>query len=58
MLPGILRRLLLIDTDEFATYNNHQNNIGYEVYDSIEYGEDMYIATLVYANIRRVSEIY
>ena len=49
---------MLIDTDEFATYNNHQNNIGYEVYDSIEYGEDMYIATLVYANIRRVSEIY
>ena len=26
-------------TNEFATYNNYQNSIGYEVYDPIEYGE-------------------
>ncbi len=34
-------------TNEFATYNNWQENIGYEVYDPIEYGEDIYIATPV-----------
>lgn len=34
-------------TNEFATYNNYQNSIGYEVYDPIEYGEDVYIATPV-----------
>ena len=34
-------------TNEFATYNNWQDNIGYEVYDPIEYGEDIYIATPV-----------
>lgn len=32
-------------TNEFATYNNWQESIGYEVYDPIEYGEDIYIAT-------------
>lgn len=32
-------------TNEFATYNNWQENIGYEVYDPIEYGENMYITT-------------
>ena len=32
-------------TNQFATYNNYQENIGYEVYDPIEYGEDVYIAT-------------
>ena len=26
-------------TDEFATFNNHQNSIGYEVYDPLEDGE-------------------
>lgn len=31
--------------NEFATYNNTQNNIGYEVYDPIKYDEDIYIAT-------------
>lgn len=30
-------------TDQFATYNNYQNNIGYEVYDPLEYGEDVII---------------
>lgn len=30
-------------TDQFATYNNRQNNIGYEVYDPLEYGEDVII---------------
>lgn len=34
-------------TNEFATYNNWQENIGFEVYDPIEYGEDIYIATPV-----------
>lgn len=34
-------------TNEFATYNNWQENIGYEVYDPIKYGEDIYIATPV-----------
>lgn len=34
-------------TDDFATYNNSQNSIGYEVYDPLEYGEDVYIATPV-----------
>lgn len=34
-------------TNKFATYNNYQNSIGYEVYDPIEYGEDVYIATPV-----------
>lgn len=32
-------------TNEFATYNNYQESIGYEVYDPIEYDEDVYIAT-------------
>ena len=32
-------------TNEFATYNNWQESIGYETYDPIEYGEDIYIAT-------------
>lgn len=30
-------------TNQFATYNNNQNNIGYEVYDPLEYGEDVII---------------
>lgn len=30
-------------TNEFATYNNNQNSIGYEVYDPLEYGEDVII---------------
>lgn len=30
-------------TNQFATYNNHQNSIGYEVYDPLEYGEDVII---------------
>ena len=34
-------------TNEFATYNNYQNSIGYEGYNPIEYGEDVYIATSV-----------
>lgn len=28
-------------TKDFATYNNYQNSIGYEVYDPIEYGEEL-----------------
>lgn len=28
-------------TDQFATYNTNQNSIGYEVYDPLEYGEDI-----------------
>ena len=30
-------------TNQFATYNNYQNSIGYEVYDPLEYGEDVII---------------
>ena len=30
-------------TNQFATYNNNQNSIGYEVYDPLEYGEDIVI---------------
>ncbi len=30
-------------TNEFTTYNNNQNSIGYEVYDPLEYGEDVII---------------
>lgn len=30
-------------TNHFATYNNRQNSIGYEVYDPLEYGEDVII---------------
>lgn len=30
-------------TNQFATYNNNQNSIGYEVYDPLEYGEDIII---------------
>jgi hypothetical protein len=30
-------------TNEFATYNNYQNSIGYEVYDPLEYGEEIVI---------------
>lgn len=29
--------------DNFATYNNDQDSIGYEVYDPIEYGEKLNI---------------
>lgn len=29
--------------DNFATYNNDQDSIGYEVYDPIEYGEELNI---------------
>ena len=29
--------------DSFATFNNTQNSIGYEVYDPLQYGEDMCI---------------
>lgn len=29
--------------NQFATYNNKQNNIGYEVYDPLEYGENIFI---------------
>lgn len=32
-------------TDEFATYNNSQNSIGFQVYDPIAYDEDIFIAT-------------
>lgn len=32
-------------TNQFATYNNVQNSIGYEVYDPIEYEEEIRIAT-------------
>lgn len=32
-------------TDKFATYNNIQNNIGYEVYDPLEYGESVFITS-------------
>ncbi len=30
-------------TNQFATFNNNQNSIGYEVYDPLEYGEDVRI---------------
>ena len=30
-------------TNRFATYNNKQNSIGYEVYDPLEYGEEIVI---------------
>ena len=30
-------------TNQFATYNNYQNSIGYEVYDPLEYGEEVII---------------
>ena len=30
-------------TNQFATYNNNQNSIGYEVYDPLEYGEEIII---------------
>lgn len=30
-------------TNQFSTYNNIQNSIGYEVYDPLEYGEDVII---------------
>ena len=30
-------------TNQFATYNNYQNRIGYEVYDPLEYGEEVII---------------
>lgn len=30
-------------TNQFATYNNIQNSIGYEVYDPLKYGEDVII---------------
>lgn len=30
-------------TNQFATYNNIQNSIGYEVYDPLKYGEDIII---------------
>ncbi len=30
-------------TNEFVTYNNKQNSIGYEVYDPLEYGEEVII---------------
>lgn len=30
-------------TDKFATYNNNQNSIGYEVYDPLEYGEEIIV---------------
>ena len=33
--------------DEFATYNNRQNSIGYEVYDPIEYEEEYHIQSPV-----------
>lgn len=32
-------------TNEFATYNNYQESIGYEVYDPLEYDEDININT-------------
>lgn len=32
-------------TNQFATYNNNQDNIGYEVYDPLEYGEDVIITS-------------
>ena len=32
-------------TNEFASYNNWQESIGYEVYDPIEYGENIFIST-------------
>lgn len=32
-------------TNEFATYNNYQDSIGYEVYDPIEYGEEVIITS-------------
>lgn len=32
-------------TSEFATYNNIQNSIGYEVYDPLEYGEELSITS-------------
>jgi len=32
-------------TDQFATYNNVQNNIGYEVYDPLENGEEVAITS-------------
>ena len=30
-------------TNQFATFNNNQNSIGYEVYDPLEYGEEIRI---------------
>lgn len=30
-------------TNQFATYNNNQDSIGYEVYDPLEYGEEVII---------------
>lgn len=30
-------------TNQFATYNNNQDSIGYEVYDPLEYGEEVMI---------------
>ena len=32
-------------TNEFATFNNIQNNIGYEVYDPLEFGEEINITS-------------
>lgn len=32
-------------TSEFSTYNNFQDSIGYEVYDPIEYGEEVIITS-------------
>lgn len=32
-------------TDQFATYDNDQNSIGYEVYDPLKYGEDVFITS-------------
>lgn len=34
-------------TNQFATYNNNQRNIGYEVYDPLEYGEEVALTSPV-----------
>lgn len=31
-------------TNQFSTYNNRQDSIGYEVYDPLEYGEELHLA--------------
>ena len=44
-------------TNEFATYNNFQNSIGYEVYDPIEYEEEIRIATPIPVFQTQVEEL-
>lgn len=46
-------------TNQFATYNNNQNSIGYEVYDPLEYGEEVIITAPIptyQADIERLGD--